>query len=49
MIKKVRRKFTLSAMAAMSFCTLLLIAAINLANYYQTDQNLRSVLEQMVD
>ncbi len=36
MLKKMRRRFILSAMAAFSAIMLILVAGINLANYYQT-------------
>lgn len=47
MIRKVRRKFTVSAMAAMTFVTVLLIAVINLVNFYYSSQKADKILKEL--
>lgn len=49
MIKKVRKKFTLIAMAAMIFWVILLIGSINLLNYQQVNKRLTKVMEELAE
>lgn len=47
MIKKVRRKFIIISMAAIIVCTILLVAAINLVNFYQVNQENQEILQSI--
>ena len=49
MIGRVRRKFILWAMVAMISIVAVLVAAVNLVNWYQTDRRLDLVLQEISD
>lgn len=47
MIRKVRNEFICTAMGAMTFLMILMIASINIINYRQVENNLETVFEEM--
>ena len=49
MIRKVRTKFILIAMTAIIICTTVIVATINLVNYYNVDHDLTQIVTSIAD
>ncbi len=49
MFKKLRRRFVLIAMISMAAVLSLVVAAINIINYYQIDQNEKELIDMILD
>ena len=49
MIKKVRIKFIMIAMTAIVFCTMALVVAINLVNFYEVNAEIESIISSIAD